>query len=180
MPEPQKNQGKPLFDLYVHLSRWDLAGFYRVHFSHTYRRPMWIVRAAGVALTILGAVDAWAFKGGVSAALEAGSGLVFFALSFWMGELIGRLASRAFSGPDRVRYRLYGEDFEIRYDKSSERHPYTDVKQILISDGALYLYTGRMQAFVLPKESLEGKLGEVSAFLQRAAGRKAALVGRAQ
>lgn len=179
MPEPQKNPEKPLFDLNVRLSKRDLAEFYRVHFRHAYRRGMWIVRAAGAALIALGAVDAFAF-GGTSAALEAGCGAGFLALSFWMGQIVGFLASRSFSGPDRVRYRLYERDFEARYEKTADRHAYSEIKQILISRGALYLYTGKIQAFVLPKESLGHKLGEVSAFLQRASGHRAALVGRAQ
>jgi hypothetical protein len=179
MPEAQKNPGKPLFDLYVHLSKRDLAGFYRVHFQHTYRRGMWIIRVAGAALIVLGVVDAFAF-GGTSTALEAGCGAGFFALSFWMGQIIGFLASRSFSGPDRVRYRLYERDFEARYEKTADRHAYSEIKQILVSQGALYLYTGRMQAFVLPKESLDHKIGEVSTFLQRASGHKAELVGRAR
>ena len=141
---------------------------------------MWIIRVAGAALTILGMVDAWAFGGGTSAALEAGGGMFFFALSFLLGEMIGLLASRSWSGPTKVRYRFYEQDFEVRYEKAGERHPYLDIKQILISRGALYLYTGKMQAFVLPKESLGHKLSEVSAFLQRASGHRAALVGRAQ
>ncbi len=173
-------QGKPLHDLAVSLSRRDLAGFYRVHFAHTYRRGMWIIRVAGAALTILGMVDAWAFGGGTSAALEAGGGMFFFALSFLLGEMIGLLASRSWSGPAKVRYRFYEQDFEVRYEKAGERHPYLDIKQILISRGVLYLYIGRMQAFVLTKDALSGRLGEVSAFLQRAAGRKAILVGKAQ
>jgi len=180
MPKPQQRQEKPRFDLNVRLSRKDLAGFYRVHFEHAYGRRMLVVRVAGVALTILGAVDALAFGGTSSAAMEAGSGLAFFALSFWMGRVIGLLASRSFHGPDRVRYRFYENDFEMLYGKGSERRPYSDIKKILVSQGALYLYTGRMQALVLPRESLAGKLGEVSAFLQRAAGKKAAVVGRAK
>jgi hypothetical protein len=179
-PGKPGGQGKPLYDLNVHLSRKDLTGFYRVHFAQTYKRGMWIARVAGVVLAILGVVDALVFGGGTSAALEAGSGVGFFAISFWMGSLIGILASRAWSGPTRVRYRFYEQDFEVRYEKSAERHPYSDIKGILVSRGVLYLYIGKMQAFVLPRDTLSGRLGEVSAFLQRASGRKAAIVGRAQ
>lgn len=173
-------QPKPLYDLNVRLTRRDLAGFYRVHFAHTYRRGMVIIRAAGAALTALGVVDAVAFGGTTTAALEAGCGLGFFALSFGMGGAIGALASRAFRGPKKARYRFFENDFEVLYDGGSERHPYSDVKKILISRGAMYLYIGRKQAFVLPRDALAGKLGEASAFLQRASGRRAALVGRAR
>jgi hypothetical protein len=173
-------QGKPLYDLNVRLSRRDLAGFYRVHFAHTYRKGMVITRAAGAALAVLGVVDAVAFGGTSTAALEAGCGVGFFALSFWMGSVIGSLASRAWSGPAKLRYRFYESDFEVLYDGGSERRPYTDVKIILVSRGVIYLYIGRKQAFVLTRDALTGKLGEVSVFLQRASGRKAALVGRAQ
>jgi hypothetical protein len=141
---------------------------------------MVITRAAGAALAILGAVDAFAFGGTTTAALEAGCGIGFIALSFWMGSVIGALASRAWSGPAKVRYRFYEKDFEVLYDGGSERHPYADIKIILVSRGVVYLYIGRKQAFVLTRDALSGKLGEVSAFLQRASGRKAALVGRAQ
>ena len=171
---------KPLYDLNVHLSRRDLAGFYRVHFAHTYHKGMVITRAAGAALTVLGVVDAVAFGGTTTAALEAGCGLGFIALSFWMGSVIGVLASRAWSGPAKARYRFHEDDFEVLYESMSERHPYTDIKKILVSRGVLYLYIGRKQAFVLTRDALTGKLGEVSAFLQRVSGRKAALVGRAQ
>lgn len=172
-------QNRPLYDLNVRLSRRDLAGFYRVHFAHTYLRGLVITRAAGVALAILGAVDAFVFGGTTTAALEAGCGIGFFALSFWMGSVIGSLASRAWSGPAKVRYRFYENDFEVLYEGGSERHPYADVKKLLVSRGVLYLYIGRKQAFVLTRDALSGKLGEMSAFLQRASGRKAALVGRA-
>jgi hypothetical protein len=172
-------QGKPHYDLTVNLSRRNLAGFYRVHFAHTYRRGLLIVRVAGVVLTILGVVDAL-FLGGGSAALEAGSGLGFIAISFWMGSIIGLLASRSFRGPAKARYRFYEQDFEVRYDKSAERHPYSDIRKILVSRGVLYLYIGKKQAFVLPRDALSGRLGAVSTFLQRASGRKAELVGRAQ
>ncbi len=173
-------QNRPLYDLNVHLSRRDLAGFYRVHFAHTYLKGMVITRAAGAALAILGVVDAVAFGGTTTAMLEAGCGVGFFALSFWMGSVIGSLASRTWSGPAKVRYRFYVNDFEALYDGASERHPYTAVKKLLVSRGVLYLYIGRKQAFVLTRDALSGKLGEVSAFLQRASGRKAAVVGRAQ
>jgi len=173
-------QLKPLYDLNVHLERRDLAGFYRVHFAHTYRKGMVITRAAGIALTILGVVDAFAFGGTTTAALEAGCGLGFIALSIWMGSVIGALTSRAWSGPAKVRYRFYENDFEVLYEGGSERRPYSDVKIILVSRGVVYLYIGRKQAFVLTRDALAGKLGEVSAFLQRASGRKAAPVGRAQ
>lgn len=173
-------QGKTLYDLNVRLERRDLTGFYRVHFAHTYRRGMVIVRAAGAALTVLGVADAAFFGGTTTAALEAGCGLGFFALSFWMGSVVGALASRAWSGPSKVRYRFHEQDFEVLYEGGSQRRPYSDVKKILVSRGVVYLYIGRKQAFVLTRDALTGKLGEVSAFLQRASGRKAALVGRAQ
>ncbi len=173
-------QLRPLYDLNVRLSRRDLAGFYRVHFSHAYRKGMVITRVAGVALVILGVVDAVVFGGVTTAALEAGCGIGFFALSFWMGSVIGSLASRVWSGPAKVRYRFYENDFEVLYDGGSERRPYSDVKKLLVSRGVLYLYIGRKQAYVLTRDALIGKLGEVIAFLQRASGRKAALVGRAQ
>lgn len=173
-------QNRPLYDLNARLSKRDLAGFYRVHFAHTSRKGMVIARAAGAALFILGVVDAFAFGGTTSAALETGCGLGFFALSFWMGGVIGALASRAFSGPSEARYRFFENDFEALHERGSERHSYSDVKKILISRGVLYLFIGRKQAFVLTRDALAGRFGEVSAFLQRTAGRKAALIGRGQ
>ncbi len=169
---------KPRYEIVNTLKREDLAGFYRVHLMHQYRSGMWVVRIAGVGLIALGIVDVF-YLGGGGAVFEMGCGAGFFLLSFLLGRLVGFSATRSFSGTGRARYRFYDGEFEVKYETGTERHPYAAVRQILVSQGTLYLYIGKMQAFVLNGEALGGRLAELAAFLSLKAGHKVEPVGRA-
>ncbi len=169
---------KPRYEIVNTLRREDLAGFYRVHLAHSYRSGMWVVRIAGAALMALGIVDKL-YLGGGGAVFEIGCGAGFFLLSFLLGRLVGFSATRSFSGAGRALYRFYDDAFEVKYETGTERHPYADVRQILVSKSTLYLYIGKMQAFVLNGEALGGRLAELAAFLSLKTGRKVAPVGRA-
>jgi hypothetical protein len=169
---------KPRYEIVNILSREDLARFYRVHLAHSYRSGMWVIRIAGAALLALGVVDVL-YLGGGSATFEIGCGAGFLLLSFLLGPLVGLSAARSFSGAGRARYRFFSDAFEVKYEAGIERHPYAEVRRILVSRGALYLYIGKMQAFVLNAEALGGRLAELAAFLSMKTGRKVEPVGHA-
>lgn len=170
-------EAQPLYEFKTLLTAEGLSEFYRAHLARHHRTGMRIVAAVGFLLIALAAVEYFLLKGTQGYIFELGCGLGFVALSFLLGPLITRSAVRSWKGPTKARYRLFEDNFEAMSGDGLEIKPYADILEILVSRGVVYLYVAKNRAFVLTREALAGRLEEVTAFLERRTGKRAARVG---
>jgi len=162
------------------MTKQGIAEFYAMHVSYRSRRAMLVIRVAAIALMATAVLGAFTGSAPGEIFYRAALGALFFALSFLMGRLLGLIAARAMDRPMQASYRFFEEGFESYQDHSMTRRPYSDIRDLVVCRGVLYLYIGKHQAYVLSREAMAGRLDELTAFFERATGRKAARVGRAR
>lgn len=170
---------QPLYDFKTQVTTEELASFYRSHLSFHHQKGMNYVAAAGFLLIGLAAGEALLFQGAQGYVFELVSGLGFLAFSFFLSRIMTRSAVRAWKGPDETCYQFYEGGFQAGNARGLDRRSYEWLLEIFLTREAVFLYTEKDRAYILPRKALGDRFEEFVAFLEAKSGKKAR-VGRRQ
>lgn len=164
---------QPLYDFKTQVTAEDLSAFYRTHLSFHHQKGMNYVAAAGFLLVGLAAGEALLFQGAQGYVFELGSGLFFMVLSFFLSRIMARSAVRAWKDPGETCYQFYEDGFQAGNAHGLDRRPYEWLLEILLTREAVFLYTEKDRAYILPRKALGDKFEEFVAFMEAKSGKKA-------
>ena len=100
-------------------------------------------------------------------------GIWYFSATFFWARKVARASAKNWDGPQDFLYHFFEDGFECYRDHEMTRRPYTDITEIIFSGDVLYLYVGKIRAYILTREALSSRAGELMNFLEGKTGQQA-------